>query len=132
MNGIRATLIAGAIALVLAILLLGQCQKARTAGAEASLSAKTGAAGVVAGGEAVNAVAGASERQAATDEITRENADAIRSAPGAGQLVDPAAASAGLVGLCRRAAYRSDPKCLRFTPAGSVADAGAGGAAANQ
>lgn len=132
MSGLRSTLIAGAVALVLLLLLLGQCQKARTAGAEADLRAKTDKAQVQAGGDAVNAVSRASERQSETDRITRENARAIHEAAGAGNTIDPAVSGAGLAGLCRRAAYRGDPKCLRFTPAGSVAGAGAGSAAADQ
>lgn len=130
MMGIRSTIIAGVVALLLGLLLLGQCQKARTAGAEAAVSAKTGQAATMAGQAAVEAVGGVSARQSDIDQTTRENDAKIRSAAGADQLVDPAVADAGLIGLCRRAAYRGDPKCLRFTPAGRVAPTGAGGGAA--
>lgn len=130
MNRLTATMIAGAIVLVLALLLLGQCQKTLTAGAEADLSAKTGAAQGQAGQAAIEAVSAAAERQAATDQLTRENDAQIKNAAGADQPVDPAVGHAGRMGLCKRAAYRGKPECLRFTPAGSVAGAGAGGGAA--
>ncbi|HQS70900.1 MAG: hypothetical protein B7Y36_08170 [Novosphingobium sp. 28-62-57] len=130
MSGLRSTLIAAAVALVLALLLLGQCQKARTAGAEADLSAKTGKAQGQAGADAVNAAGAASERQSETDKITRENDAKIRSAAGADQPVDPAVGDAGRMGLCRRAAYRGKPECMRFTPAQGVAGSGAGRAPA--
>ena len=51
--------------------------------------------------------------QSATDTITRENDHAIRTAPGADAPVDPALRDTGLAGLCRRAAYRGDPKCVQ-------------------
>ena len=39
----------------------------------------------------------------------------IRNAKGADAPVDPAVRDAGLASLCRRAAYRSSERCLRFT-----------------
>ncbi|GAA0745220.1 hypothetical protein CA233_19120 [Sphingomonas sp. ABOLD] len=48
------------------------------------------------------------------DDITKENEHEIRAAPGANAPVDPAARDAGLRALCKRASYRSDPKCLQF------------------
>jgi hypothetical protein len=116
-SGLRATLIAGAVALLLALLLLGQCQKLRVVAAKASLSAATGQAALDSGKDAVGAVGAVSASASAGDAITRENERAILSAPGAQVVVDPAVRDAGLVGLCRRAAYRGDPKCVRFTPA---------------
>ena len=67
--------------------------------------------------DAVNTLATAAASEAAIDAITLENDRAIRSAPGAAAPVDPAVASAGLRGLCRRAAYLRDQRCLQFTPA---------------
>lgn len=132
MTGLRGTLIAAAIALLLGLLLLGQCQKMRTAGAQATLNGKTANAQADAGRDAVNAVAGAAERQADADQITRENARAIHEAAGSGQLVDPAVSGAGIVGLCRRAAYRGDTRCMRFTPATGMETGSAGRAAARE
>lgn len=127
MMGLRSTLIAGAVALLLALLLLGQCQRARQAGAEASLNAKTGKAAADSGADAVGAVGALSGRNSTTDQITRENDARIHAAPGAGQAVSSAVADAGRISLCRRAAYRGKPECVQFTPAGGMAGAGAGG-----
>lgn len=67
--------------------------------------------------DAINTLSTVSAKEAAIDAITLENDRAIRSAPGAAAPVDPAAADAGLRGLCRRAAYLRDERCLQFTPA---------------
>lgn len=55
--------------------------------------------------------------QASTDNeaLSRENADAIRNAPGADQRLDPSLNRAALERLCRREAYRNEPDCLQFT-----------------
>lgn len=118
------------LALVMAILFgVRQCQKARQAGREASLSAELSKAVSESGKDAVGVVGAVSGRNTATDEITRENADAIRNAQGAGAPVDPAVRDAVLGGLCKRAAYRSDPKCLQRSASAGMANAGAGSAA---
>jgi hypothetical protein len=117
MIGLRGTLIAAALALVLALLLLGQCQRARNAGAEAALAGASGRAAIESGKDAVGAVGAVSARESASNEIGRTNDAEIRKAPGADQAVPAAVDHAGRAGLCRRAAYRRDPKCLRFTPA---------------
>jgi len=117
MIGLRGTLIAAAVALVLALLLLGQCQRARTAGAEAALAGAAGRAAVESGKDAVGTVGGVSARDNQTNEIGRTNDAEIRNAAGAAQAVPVAVDRAGRAGLCRRAAYRRDSECLRFTPA---------------
>lgn len=117
MIGLRSTLIAGAVALVLAMLWLSQCQQARTAGAEARLGNAVAGAAVESGRDAVGAVGGVSASETAIDRTGRQNDADIRSAAGAGEAVPAAVDTAGRAGLCRRAAYRGDPKCVRFTPA---------------
>lgn len=69
------------------------------------------------GTDAVNTTGNVSARSEATDALTRENSNAIHNAPGASAPVDPGVRDAGLIGLCRRSVYHSDPKCLRFTVA---------------
>lgn len=64
------------------------------------------------------------DRQAldeAIDTITKENDYAIHSAPGADAPVDPAVRAAGLAGLCRRAAYQCEPRCVQFASPGELA-----------
>ncbi|WP_404480052.1 hypothetical protein [Novosphingobium sp. BL-52-GroH] len=108
---------------------LHQCQTARRAGSEAALSAQMGKAASDDGKDAVGVVGAVSGRNSASDDLTRENEDAIRNAPGAATPVDPGVRDAGLAGLCRRAAYRDSEKCLQRPVAGGVAPGGAGRAA---
>lgn len=115
MIGLRSPLIAAAVALMLALLLLGQCQRARTLRAEATLVGASGRAAVESGKDAVSAVGAVSGRERASDATGRTNDADIRNAPGADQVVPVAVDHAGRAGLCRRAAYKRDPKCLRFT-----------------
>ena len=113
MTGLRTTLIAAAVALVLALLLLGQCQRARTAGAEAALSRNAASAAIASGQDAAGTVGAVSASEAAADAIGRKNDAEIRKADGAGVAVSVAVDTAGRSALCLRSAYRSDPRCLR-------------------
>lgn len=67
-------------------------------------------------GEATEIIARGADRDAATDEITRRNEDAIAHAPGAGQRLDPGLNRAGRLGLCQYAAYRDSPECVQLAP----------------
>ena len=113
MIGLRATLIAGAIALLMALLLLAQCQRARTAGAEASLSRETAGAAIASGKDAARTVGAVGASEAAIDATGRTNDAEIRKAAGADQAVPAGVDTAGRNALCLRAAYRRDPRCLR-------------------
>ena len=105
------------IALFSGFLILRQCESTKTAKREATLNATQGSAAIQSGGDADDTVGNRMTLDAHFDEITGENDDAIRNATGADAPVDPAVRDAGLVGLCKRAAYSRDPKCLRYTPA---------------
>ncbi|MBP6876547.1 MAG: hypothetical protein KBC34_00875 [Phenylobacterium sp.] len=119
MNPFRAFGIAGQLALVallvIAAALLVRCAgapdraRARAAGDDAALARAHARSAT----DAAGAIAARAGRDAATDTLTRENADAIRSAPGAGQVLDPHLNRAGLDALCLRDAYRAAPACLR-------------------
>gem|GEM_PF-4222328 len=111
--GLRSTLIAGAIALVLALFLLAQCQHARTAGADAALSRNVAGAAVESGSDAVGTVGSVGASEAAIDATGRTNDAEIHKAAGADQGVPAAVDAAGRNALCLRAAYRLDPRCLR-------------------
>lgn len=69
-------------------------------------------AGIASGQDAANTVGAAGTREGDIDRQTRENENAIRNAPGADAPVDDGVHGAGLGSLCRRAAYRGDPRCL--------------------
>lgn len=117
----KARLVALLIA-VLAIVIVGWMFRETIALAlqghsKARLSAVQAKAAAQSARDAIEATGAVSARSGASDALTRENENAIRAAPGAAAPVDPALRDAGLLGLCRRAAYRGDPKCVRFTAA---------------
>lgn len=77
---------------------------------------QTGAA-LESGRDAVDTVGNQMASERSVDQVTRENEDEIRSAEGADAPVAAPVRDAGLAGLCRRAAYSHDPRCVQRTPA---------------
>jgi hypothetical protein len=61
--------------------------------------------------DAINAVTGVGSNQAASEELGRANERDIRAADGASTKIGAGVNAAGLKALCKRAAYRDDPKC---------------------
>lgn len=59
------------------------------------------------------------QQDTANDQITKENHDAITSAPGAGQSVDPAGDDTARRAICLRHAARCTPGCVQLLGAGS-------------
>lgn len=116
MIGTRFTLIAAVVALVLGVVLLATCQGWRTAGAKAALGNAAGRAAVESGKDAIGAAGAVSASVAAYDEQGRKTDAEIRRAAGADTPVPAAVDAAVRRGLCRRAAYRRDPKCLQRAP----------------
>ena len=108
-----AGLAAAALFLLLALFACHEWHAARAAKVETRLAAGQAGAALASGQDAGNAIGNRMDADAETDTITKENDHAIRIAPGAAAPVDPALRAAGLVGLCRRAAYRGDPKCVQ-------------------
>ena len=96
--------------------LSGALSGGKRARAEAELNAGRADAGIASGQDATNTVGAAGGRESAIDQQTRENEHAIRNAPGADVPVDAGVHGAGIGSLCRRAAYRSDPRCLQQPP----------------
>jgi hypothetical protein len=86
---------------------------------EARLSRNQAEAARQSGADAVNTVGEAGEREAAGDALTRENNQEIRNAPGADAPVSAEAGAAGLAALCRRRAYRDEPRCVRLRERGT-------------
>jgi len=112
-NLAKAIAFAAAALILLALFGWHEWRATRTARAEASLATGQAGAALASGQDAANTIGNRMEADAATDTVTRENDHAIRTAPGADAPVDPALRDAALRGLCRRAAYRHDPKCLQ-------------------
>jgi hypothetical protein len=88
-------------------------------------AARTQAAIVVAGAReasadaATGAVADLGDRDTIRNRTTEENRNAILGQSDA-EMDAGDAGRAGLVGLCRRAAYRNDPRCLELRGADSA------------
>lgn len=105
-------LIAGGIVLiVLALLLLHQCDKRRSEAAQSRVERSQAEAASNSAKDAINAVAASGEAQRASEDLTRENSRDIRSAPGAGDRVNSGVDLAGRKALCKRAAYRDSEQC---------------------
>ena len=116
-------IIAGIVlaALMACLLVAGLARRVITSGsvakAEVRLAGSQADAVSSSAADAIATIAAGAAREAADDAITLENDHAIRTAPGASAPVDPGVAAAGLAGLCRRAAYLRDHRCLQFTAA---------------
>lgn len=87
----------------------------RQRAAEAEVSAKLSDARTKSAADAISIQDGASDAAAASEQLSRESADAIRNAPGADQRLDPGLNRAGRERLCRRAAYRDHPDCVQLS-----------------
>lgn len=111
-----AILALGAVALTLLIFGLAQWRKAHTEAAERRVERAQGNAVVESAKDAIATQGAAQRRETASEALTAANEKEIRNAKGADAPVDPAARDAGLASLCRRPAYHSDERCLRFTP----------------
>lgn len=101
-------------ALVLGLLFLNQCSATRTAATQTKLATGQAGATLISGNDAVNTLGNRMEADASTDQVTRENADAIRNAEGASAPVAAPVRDAGRASLCRRAAYRGKPECVQY------------------
>ena len=92
----------------------GHLASGKRATVEARLNANRADAAIATASDAVASIASQAAAEAAHDQLTRENEDEIRNAPGAAAPVDPRLHDAGLRSLCRRAAYRDSQQCLQF------------------
>lgn len=101
-----------AVAVILA-LWLGYRALTADSRTEARLARNQAEAVSQSGSDAVNTVGAAGDREAASDALTRDNEAAIRNAPGSDAAVSAEARAAGMGALCRRAAYKDDPRCAK-------------------
>jgi hypothetical protein len=96
-----------------ATLLVAKCNYDQRAKVEVKLGKGQTGAAQASGHDAVNTLGNVMGNDAARDELTRKNADAIDKAEGADAPVSNAARAAGLHALCQRASYRrKHPECV--------------------
>lgn len=104
----------GIVIVVLALLLLSQCDKRRNKKAQSKVDTAQSGAATNSAADAINTVSEAGQREAASEDLTRQNERDIRAAPGAGDRVNAGVNTAGLQALCRRDAYRNTERCKIF------------------
>jgi hypothetical protein len=124
-SGVAGRLILAAMVLAVLIFGISQCRNVNNARQQSRVSDLQAEAAFNSATDAVGSVGGLHGRDTRTDDLTRENSNAIRSAPGAGAPVDPGLRSAGLDSLCRRPAYSGSEQCLQRSAAARMAEAGA-------
>lgn len=111
---IIAMIVGGLILLALIVFGVSQCQKNKSLGTQAKVDkAQTGALANSAA-DAIGTTQDVAANAAASEDLTRSNEKDIRNAEGADTRVGAAVDAAGRRSLCKRAAYRNDPKCRVF------------------
>ena len=103
----------GAALLLAGMVLFGvhSCDVRHNKAAQARVERSQAEAASNSAADAISTVARSSEASEASEQLTRDNERAIRAAPGASDKVNPAVRDAGIAALCRREAYRNDPRC---------------------
>lgn len=105
-------MVVGAILLIaIAGFGLYQCDQRRNEAAQGKVSGAQAGAAENSAADAINTVSEAGQREAASEGLTRSNERDIRGAEGASERVKPGVDAAGRAALCRREAYRNDPRC---------------------
>lgn len=92
------------------------CQMIRSQKAQSKVDTAQAGAASNSAADAIGTVTAAGGRETASEELTRQNARDIHKADGAGERVKPGVDYAGRAALCRREAYRNDPKCKVMKP----------------
>lgn len=110
---IIAMIVAGVLILALLLFGLSECSKRRSQAAQARVERSQADAAANSAADAVNTVARSGEAAAASEELSRSNEREIRNAEGADARVGAGVNTAGLRALCKRAAYKNDPRCIK-------------------
>jgi predicted secreted protein len=87
------------------------CDKRHSRAAQTRVERSQAEAAANSAADAIGTVAASGEAERASEDLTRTNEQQIRAAEGSNAAVNPAARDAGIAALCRRAAYRNDPRC---------------------
>lgn len=108
-------LVVGLFVVAILIFAVPSClQKQRSERAQARVDQSQADAASESAKDAIGTVARSGEEQAASEDLTRQNEQAIRAAEGANVKVSPAIQNVGIVSLCRRAAYANELRCAPY------------------
>lgn len=113
-NAVRILVAIVFVLLIAGFMTLRSCQAERGAKTQAKVSTGQAGAALQSGQDAANTVGNRMDADAGEDQLTRTNGDEIRKADGASAPVASPVRDAGLRSLCKRAAYRGNPKCVQF------------------
>lgn len=112
---IAGRLIAMVVAAILLIAIAGfalnQCQKRRSAAAQARVDRSQAEAASESARDAIGTVTRRGAEETASEQLTRDNERDIRAAEGANDRVNMGVHSTGLRALCKRDAYKHTPRC---------------------
>lgn len=105
-------LVVGVIVLILAVgLFVRSCDQRRSRAAQERVEDSQAQAASNSAADAIATVSRSGEAEKASEDLTRANDRDIRAADGANVQVGAGVNAAGRAALCKRAAYRNDPKC---------------------
>lgn len=110
-KSVVALAVGGIVLLIAVSIALTQCQKNRSQEVQGRVDQGQAGAASESANDAIGTVSEAGKREAASEGLTRANERDIRGADGAGDQMKPGVANAGRAALCKRAAYRDDPRC---------------------
>lgn len=114
---ITARLIAIAVGVIVLIAVVGltvrSCDARHSKAAQSRVDASQAQAASNSAADAIGTVAASGEAERASEDLTRSNEQQIRGAEGANDKVNPAVRDAGIAALCRRQAYKDDPRCKK-------------------
>jgi hypothetical protein len=102
--------------ILFALLMLGlrQCDDRRNRAAQSRVESAQAGAAAESSADAINTVSRSGEAQAESEALSRANERDIRAAEGAGERVGAGVNTAGRRALCKREAFKNDPKCAIF------------------
>lgn len=108
-------LIAGIVLIVVLATAVPACvAKWRSERAQSRVDASQAQAASNSAADAINTVAASGEREAASEDLTRDNARDIANSPGAKDRVNSGVDLAGRKALCRRPSYINSLDCAMF------------------
>jgi mannitol-specific phosphotransferase system IIBC component len=108
-------MVVGVIVLIVVVsLFVKSCDNRRDRAAQSRVDAAQGEAKDESSADAINTVSRAGEAQAESEALSRANERDIRAAEGAGERVGAGVNTAGRRALCKREAFKNDPKCAIF------------------